>query len=236
MSSPHLNFSGLPETELAALDARLAGSQAKWPAFYADRQRPCPFFVEAPDENLAGWIDAGRIAPGLALDLGCGHGRNALFLASRGFRVQAVDFSDSAVAWARERVAASGLSVEVCQASVFECPFDEAAADLVYDGGCFHHLAPHRRHQYMERVARMLKPGGGFGLVCFSPEGGGGFSDAEVYERNSLGGGLGYDEPRLRELWSPWLEIETIAPMRELPADGPLFGRGFLMTMLARKR
>lgn len=87
----------------------------------------------------------------------------------------------------------------------------------------------------MARVASMLRPGGCFGLVCFSPSGGGGFSDAEVYEKNSLGGGLGYDERRLRELWSPWLEIEAIAPMREMPASGPLFGRDFLMTMLARK-
>ncbi|MBP4048180.1 methyltransferase domain-containing protein [Chromobacterium violaceum] len=179
------DFANLHETELARLDALLAGSHEKWPSFYANRQRPCPFFVDAPDENLAAWLDAGRIAPGLAIDLGCGHGRNALHLAGKGFRVRAVDFSESAIAWARERVAASGRPVEVIQASVFEFPFEEGAADLVYDGGCFHHLAPHRRHQYMARVASMLRPGGCFGLVCFSPSGGGGFSDAEVYEKTA---------------------------------------------------
>ena len=88
----------------------------------------------------------------------------------------------------------------------------------------------------MERVAGLLKPGGRFGLVCFAPAGGSGLSDAEVYAQATMGGGLGYDERRLRELWSPWLDIETIAPMREMPAPGPFFGRGFLMTMLARKR
>ncbi|MBX9345569.1 methyltransferase domain-containing protein [Chromobacterium piscinae] len=230
------DFTTLNETELARLDALLASANEKWPSFYANRQRPCPFFVDAPDENLAGWLDAGRIAPGLAIDLGCGHGRNALHLAGKGFRVRAVDFSESAIAWARERVAASGQRVEIIQASVFEFPFEEGTADLVYDGGCFHHLAPHRRHQYMARVARMLRPGGHFGLVCFAPSGGSGFNDAEVYEKNSLGGGLGYDERRLRELWSPWLEIEAIAPMREMPASSQLFGKDFLMTMLARKK
>lgn len=55
------DFANLHETELARLDALLAGSHEKWPSFYANRQRPCPFFVDAPDENLAAWLDAGRV-------------------------------------------------------------------------------------------------------------------------------------------------------------------------------
>ncbi|MEN3031730.1 methyltransferase domain-containing protein [Chromobacterium amazonense] len=230
------NFAALSEVELTRLDALLASADEKWASFYANRQRSCPFFVDAPDESLANWIASGRLRPGRAIDLGCGNGRNALYLASQGFTVQAIDYSESAVAWARERVAASGLAVEIAQASVFDFVFDKDGADLVYDSGCFHHIAPHRRQQYMQRVASMLKPGGYFGLACFAPEGGSGLSDAEVYAQATMSGGLGYDEQRLRELWSPWLEIETIAPMRDMPAHGPLFGRGFLMTLLARKR
>ena len=48
-------------------------------------------------------------------------------------------------------------------------------------------------------VANALKPGGYFGLVCFAPEGGSGYTDEEAYERGSLGGGLGYTESALRE-------------------------------------
>ncbi|UTH72786.1 class I SAM-dependent methyltransferase [Chromobacterium sp. IIBBL 290-4] len=230
------DFASQPEADLARLDLLLSLAEEKWPSFYANRQRPCPFFVDAPDESLASWIASGRLRPGRAIDLGCGNGRNALYLASLGFTVQAIDYSESAVTWARERVAASGLAVEIAQASVFDFVFDKNGADLVYDSGCFHHITPHRRQQYMQRVASMLKPGGHFGLACFAPEGSSGLSDAEVYAQATMGGGLGYDEQRLRELWSPWLEIETVAPMRDMPADGPLFGRGFLMAMLARKR
>ena len=80
-----------------------------------------------------------------------------------------------------------------------------------------------------------LKPGGWFGLTCFRPEGGSGFSDAHVYERRSLGGGLGYTEAQLREVWSHGLQVETIRRMRE-PAEGSgLFGKDFLWVMLARK-
>jgi len=49
-----------------------------------------------------------------------------------------------------------------------------------------------RRH-----VRAALKPGGSYGLVCFRPEGGSGFTDQQVYERASLGGGLGYSEDHL---------------------------------------
>jgi len=79
--------------------------------------------------------------------------------------------------------------------------------DLAYDGGCFHHVAPHRRQSYVDVVAGLLRPGGCFGLICFSPEGGSGNSDAEFYDKRSLGGGLGYGEEQSRARASrskPW--------------------------------
>lgn len=231
-----VDVASLSAAELAALDALLAPAEDdKWAGFYAARDKPCPFFTEAPDENLLRWLAAGLLPPGRALDLGCGHGRNALCLARHGYAVQAVDASPSAVAWARERIAASGLPVALHQQSVLDFAPSGEGADLVYDSGCFHHIAPHRRRQYVEQVARLLKPGGAFGLVCFRPEAGSGFSDDEVYRRRSLGGGLGYSEAELRALWSPALRLESIEPMREMPAGADSFGRAFLWVCLARK-
>ena len=68
------------------------------------------------------------------------------------------------------------------------------------------------------------------------PEGGSGYSDAEVYERRSLGGGLGYSAQQLREIWSPQFEIEELATMQEHGPPSPWFGRDFLWTMRARRR
>jgi SAM-dependent methyltransferase len=92
------------EDVLALLDGRFtspseAGCSATgdgndfWDRFYADRTRLVPFFAAKLDENLAAYLDQGLIAPGRALDLGCGPGRNALYLAALGFAVDAVDLS-----------------------------------------------------------------------------------------------------------------------------------------------
>ncbi|WP_284617990.1 class I SAM-dependent methyltransferase [Aquabacterium humicola] len=219
----------------AALDERIGRpEQAKWATFYERRDRACPFFVDAPDENLVRWLRAGRIAPGHALDLGCGHGRNALHLARAGFRVRAVDYSPSAVAWARERIAASGLDVRLAQQSVFDLdPAVDGDADFVYDSGCFHHLPPHRRTSYVDLVARLLKPGAHFGLVCFRPEGGSGLTDDEVLERGHVGGGLGYTERQLRDIWSRGFDVLDVTPMEEHPPGSDRFGRSFLWAVLA---
>lgn len=230
-------FEGLTPTALAALDASLsaADDRRRWAAFYADRAKPCVFFGAAPDESLAGWIEDGLLRPGRAIDLGCGNGRNAVFLARQGFSVQAVDYAETAVAWARDRIAAAGVAVSVMHRNVFDLALPAGAYDLVYDSGCFHHIAPHRRRQYVERVVSALRPGGHLGLTCFRPEGGSGYSDDEVYERRSMGGGLGYTEERLREVWSSGLQVRVIRPMLKPGAESGLFGESFLWALLAQK-
>jgi hypothetical protein len=68
------------------------------------------------------------------------------------------------------------------------------------------------------------------------PRGGSGLTDEEVYERRTLGGGLGYEEQRLREIWSDRLDIAVLRRMREQGANSGLFGKDFLWALLAIKR
>jgi SAM-dependent methyltransferase len=229
-------FSRMTERELAELDVMLGrGDGAWWNGFYQDRAKPCPFFVASPDESLAQWVREGIVPPGRAIDLGCGHGRNAVFLAREGFAVEAVDYSQAAIDWAQERVAQAGVPVSLLRANVFDLELEPGAYDLVYDSGCFHHIPPHRRAQYVEVVVEALKPGGFFGLTCFRPEGGSGLTDDEVYERRSLGGGLGYTQERLREIWSARLRVRVVRQMRKPAPDSGLFGETFLWALLAQK-
>lgn len=224
------------QTKLAALDAVFKDRQGLWwDSFYSNRERPVPFFVGWPDESLSKWVDGGFIRRGRALDLGCGNGRNAIYLARSGFTVEGVDYSTAAIEWAAQQAKEAGVDLHLHHASVFDLQLTAGSYDLVYDSGCFHHLPPHRRSSYVELVASALKPGGQFGMTCFRPEGGGGLSDAEVYERKTLGGGLGYTDTQLREIWSGPLKILELRQMEPPPEGSQLFGLSFLWALLAQR-
>ncbi|MFF4542074.1 class I SAM-dependent methyltransferase [Streptomyces aureus] len=210
-----------------------------WDRFYADRSRPVPFFVSKPDENLAAHLDRGLIAPGRALDLGCGAGRNALYLASRGFQVDAVDLSPVAITWGKDRAQESGLDVRFLCGDAFTLPAAELSGpyDLVVDSGCFHHLPPHRRTSYLGLLDRVLAPGGHLALTSFAAGDGGmgsELTDAELYRRGDLQGGLAYTPESLRWIFSGLVEVE-LRRMREEPPESELFGVTFLWTALFRR-
>lgn len=220
-------------------DRWTADAASWWDGFYTDRSRPVPFFVAKPDENLASYVDRGLLTPGRALDLGCGPGRNALYLASLGFQVDAVDLSPAAVAWARERAREAGADIRFHRGDAFELPAAELGGpyDLIHDSGCFHHLPPHRRVSYLSLVDRALAPGGHLALTSFAAgEGGSGseLPDADLYRASGLQGGLAYTPESLRWIFSDLTEVE-LRRMRDEPADSAYFGEPFLWTALFRK-
>ncbi|MFI1047706.1 class I SAM-dependent methyltransferase [Streptomyces griseoruber] len=218
-------------------DRWTADGAAWWDGFYTDRSRPVPFFAAKPDENLVSYLDRGLITPGRALDLGCGPGRNALHLAARGFEVDAVDLSPTAVAWAEERARAAGAEIRfhcgdafVPGAAVLDGPYD-----LVHDSGCFHHLPPHRRVSYLALLDRVLAPGGHLSLTCFAAgRMGSELPDEAFYHRSRLEGGLAYTPESLRGIFRDLTEVE-LRGMREQGAASPLFGESFLWTALFRR-
>lgn len=220
-------------------DRWTADAASWWDGFYTDRSRPVPFFVAKPDENLASYVDRGLLTPGRALDLGCGPGRNALYLASLGFQVDAVDLSPAAVAWAGERAREAGADIRFHRGDAFELPAAELGGpyDLIHDSGCFHHLPPHRRVSYLSLVDRALAPGGHLALTSFAAgEGGSGseLPDADFYRASGLQGGLAYTPESLRWIFSDLTEVE-LRRMRDEPADSAYFGEPFLWTALFRK-
>ncbi|MFS4093850.1 class I SAM-dependent methyltransferase [Streptomyces sp. AF1A] len=210
---------------------------AWWDDFYVNRDKPVPFFAAKPDENLVSYLDRGLIAPGRALDLGCGPGRNAVHLAARGFEVDAVDLSPAAIAWAEERAREAGSPVRFHCGDAFSLTTDALRGPyrLIYDSGCFHHLPPHRRVSHLALLDRVLAPGGYFALTCFAAgRMGCELSDAALYREPGLHGGLAYSPEALREIFAGLEEVELRA-MRQEPADSPLFGEPFLWTALFRR-
>lgn len=97
------------------------------------------------------------LPPGRALDLGAGEGRNAVWLAQQGWTVTAVDFSDVALAKARDLASSRGVQLDtVCQdATAFEPP---SKFDLVVV--LYLHLTEAQRRQAHRRAAAAVAPGG----------------------------------------------------------------------------
>ncbi|MFD9482393.1 MULTISPECIES: class I SAM-dependent methyltransferase [Streptomyces] len=218
-------------------DRWTAGGASWWDGFYADRSKPVPFFVPKPDENLVAYLDRGLIVPGRALDLGCGPGRNALYLASLGFEVDAVDLSPAAIAWGEERAREAGVAVRFHRGNAFDLAATALSGpyDLIYDSGCFHHLPPHRRISYLALLERSLAPGGHLALTCFAAGAmGSEIPDEEFYREAGLQGGLAYTPESLRAIFGDLTEVE-LRRMRDEPAESPLFGEPFLWTALLRR-
>jgi 2-polyprenyl-3-methyl-5-hydroxy-6-metoxy-1,4-benzoquinol methylase len=125
-----------------------------------------PWHRDEPPALLADAL-APRAQRGRALDLGCGQGVHAVYLAQQGFSVVAIDFVADALAAARARAERAGVDIDFreCDVLEYEAP---AAFDVVLDSGCLHHLPKAKVGAYRARLDEWLAPGGDFVLVHFA--------------------------------------------------------------------
>jgi SAM-dependent methyltransferase len=106
-----------------------------------------------------------KLAPGTALDLACGTGRNALFLASHGWQTTAIDGSETAIQVLRERAAQRGLSVNSQVADLTSPAFKlpKAAFDLIV-------IAYYLQRGLFQHLSTALRPGGVVLAIAHTPE------------------------------------------------------------------
>ena len=109
-----------------------------------------------PNRFVVEELDA--LAPGRALDVACGGGRNAVWLASKGWRVTGVDFSRAGLAKARRLAIDRGVEVTWVEADVVEWQPPMACFDLVVMA--YLHLPSEQRHRALARAADAVAPGG----------------------------------------------------------------------------
>lgn len=129
-----------------------------------------PWDTGETDPVLTELVTDGTIAPGKALEVGCGTGTNAIYLASAGFEVVGVDLSPTAITLARAKPGADACTFEALD--FFEGRPPGGPFDLVFDRGCFHTFdEPERRALFAARVADLLAPGGAWVSLVGSTEG-----------------------------------------------------------------
>lgn len=102
--------------------------------------------------------EVGGLEPGTALDLACGTGRNAVWLAAHGWDVTGVDFSEVALVSARRLASARGVDVQWVLADVLDYDVDTQAFDLVT---VLYLQLPSREQRHVLALARdAVVPGG----------------------------------------------------------------------------
>ena len=192
---------------LNMLDAMLEKRDREWwNQFYSDPNKPVPFFHDIPDEELVSYCSEGLLAGGTALDIGCGNGRNSRYLAAQGFQVTGIDISEQSIRWAKE-LTREDQNIHFQCVSMLEYAADANSFDFILDSGCFHHIKPHRREQYLEGIRDHLKDDGYFLMTCFNLDGGANISDYDVYRDYSMHGGLGFSEYKIKKILSHYFDI-----------------------------
>ena len=89
--------------------------------------------------------------PYRVLDIGCGEGKDAVFLARNGYAVSAFDIAANGLAKARELAQLHGTAVDFFQADLLNYR-PEGFFDIVFSSGVFHYLPPHKRGEVIERL------------------------------------------------------------------------------------
>ena len=117
-------------------------------------------------------IDQLSIPPGSPiLDLGCGTGDIAIWLALQGYEAYGIDIAPSAIAWANEKAQAQGSQVQFTIGSVLDlAAYQDDFFRLVVDGRCLHCIIGPDRAATLASVYRVLQPGGGILVQCMCGE------------------------------------------------------------------
>jgi ubiquinone/menaquinone biosynthesis C-methylase UbiE len=139
------------------------------------------------------------------LDVGCGTGDNAVFLAKNGFTVVGVDIAPRAIELAKGKAAMQNVKVDFRVANALELNrhFDSSEFDDIIDSGLFQTLDDEERRIYVKEISRIIRVGGSCFMLCFS-------------DKEPGSGGSGVSSPRriskdeIRRAFLPMFRISYI--------------------------
>jgi len=126
-----------------------------------------PWDIGRPQKEYVQLEQAGEIV-GSVLDVGCGTGENALYLAEQGHDVWGIDFAPTAIQKAQERAARRHLTATFRVLNVLELHTLGRTFNTVIDSGMFHSLSYEERPLFVDNLAAVIRRGGTYFMLCFS--------------------------------------------------------------------
>ncbi len=140
-------------------------TKSDWEKIY--QNKTTPWDATVPEPHLVAFVRSGTLQPCTTIDLGCGTGNEALFLAQQGFSVTGIDIAELAIQEAWQRAEKAGATCTFTVGNVLDIPLD-TKYDLAIDRGCFHFLDPEEQIRYVQNLHQLLNPGGLVFLVVSS--------------------------------------------------------------------
>src|SRR5712672_3189690 len=160
-SSSSQGSSGVPHMDFDALYRGESAGEVMAP------MTTPPWDNNAPSESVIEWQTRGWVH-GDVLDIGCGLGDNAIYLAKNGHPVTGLDISPTALVTAVLRAKDAGVVVTFAVADSTRLEDYADAFDTVIDSGLFHSLDDEGRRSYVAAAHRATRPGATLLLSCFS--------------------------------------------------------------------
>ena len=147
-------------------------SHSKWERYYFETPLNKIPWQKTQADYFVKVIEAGKVKPGLALDLGCGTGIKSIYLAQRGFRVTGVDISETAIKFANKNAKRAKVKVRFIVADATNLSFlKDRKFDFVLDWANLHGIPKTKRKKYIAEIVKHTKKDSKLLLRCFSKYG-----------------------------------------------------------------
>lgn len=138
---------------------------ASW--FDAAYEGTPPWDIGRPQPEFVRLAQAGEIV-GSVLDVGCGTGEHAIYLAGLGHEVLGVDGAPRAIEKARLKARERKSTATFTVADALELAGLGRQFDTVIDSGLFHVFSDDERPRFSDSLAQVVRPGGRYIMMCFS--------------------------------------------------------------------
>jgi SAM-dependent methyltransferase len=128
-----------------------------------------PWDIDRPQPAVVSLAERGAIS-GNVIDVGCGTGENALYLASIGLAVTGIDAAPTAIDRAQVKARRRGVDATFLVADALALESLGRTFDAAIDCGCFHTFADPERLPFERSLHAVLRPGARYFLLCFSDQ------------------------------------------------------------------